>query len=101
MMPIRTWSCRDEGDEVRHMGSTAQDFRTAFGPGVTDHAISTVDADDVAPAAIQALQARTSTLRRENRDLSVELATMRREHHEMTERLARVVAALAAMTSSR
>jgi hypothetical protein len=55
-VPIRTWSYRDEDAEVRHMGPTAQDFRAAFGLGDSETAISTVDADGVALAAIQALE---------------------------------------------
>ena len=37
------------------MGPTAQDFRAAFGLGEDDKHISTVDADGVALAAIQAI----------------------------------------------
>jgi hypothetical protein len=44
------------------MGPTAQDFSAAFGLGDTDRAISTVDADRVVLAAIQAFTARTNTL---------------------------------------
>jgi trimeric autotransporter adhesin len=57
-LPISTWSYLDEDVAVRHMGPTAQDFRAAFGLGDTERAISTVDADGVALAAIQALEAR-------------------------------------------
>jgi len=40
---------------VRHMGPMAQDFWAAFGLWDNDKSITTVDADGVAPAAIQAL----------------------------------------------
>jgi hypothetical protein len=40
---------------VRHLGPTAQDFYEVFGLGDDDKYISTVDADGVALAAIQAL----------------------------------------------
>jgi hypothetical protein len=43
---------------VTHIGPMAQDFYTAFGYGDSDRYISSVDADGVALAAIQALLAR-------------------------------------------
>jgi hypothetical protein len=62
VMPITTWSYRDEADSVRHMGPTAQDFRTAFSLGSSDRAIATIDADGVSLAAINALVSRTAAL---------------------------------------
>uniref|UniRef100_A0A7C3HWH5 Peptidase S74 domain-containing protein n=1 Tax=Meiothermus ruber TaxID=277 RepID=A0A7C3HWH5_MEIRU len=61
-MPIYEWSYQAQGLSVRHLGPTAQDFRAAFGLGEDDRHISTVDADGVALAAIQALY-------RENQEL--------------------------------
>ena len=54
-VPISTWSYKSQGTRVRHIGPMAQDFRAAFGVGVDDKHISTVDTDGVALAAIQAL----------------------------------------------
>ena len=68
-MPVRSWSYRAEGDSVRHLGPTAQAFRSAFGLGDTDKAIATVDADGVSLAGIKALAQRTADLRRENDEL--------------------------------
>jgi hypothetical protein len=68
-MPVRSWSYREEGDSVRHLGPTAQDFRSAFGLGDTEKAIATVDADGVSLAGIKALVQRTAALRRENEEL--------------------------------
>jgi hypothetical protein len=68
-MPVRSWSYREEGDSVRHLGPTAQDFRSAFGLADTDKAIATVDADGVSLAGIKALVQRTADLRRENQEL--------------------------------
>jgi hypothetical protein len=53
-LPITEWSYRSLGS-TRHMGPVAQDFHAAFGLGADDKGISTVDADGVALAAIQAL----------------------------------------------
>ena len=49
------WSYRSEGDGVRHVGPVAQDSYAAFGLGGDDRSITTIDADGVALAAIQAL----------------------------------------------
>jgi hypothetical protein len=54
-LPIATWNYKAQPDSVRHMGPTAQDFSAAFGLGEDDRHISTVDAQGVALAAIQAL----------------------------------------------
>ena len=54
-IPIQTWNFKGEGTSVRHLGPTAQDFRSAFNLGTDDKHIATVDADGVALAAIQGL----------------------------------------------
>ncbi len=54
-LPITTWSYKTQMPHVRHLGPTAQDFYEVFGLGDDDKYISTVDADGVALAAIQAL----------------------------------------------
>lgn len=54
-MPIASWRYKADQRGVRHVGPTAQDFRAAFGLGEDDKHISTVDAEGVALAAIQAL----------------------------------------------
>jgi hypothetical protein len=54
-IPILTWNWRAQDSSIRHMGPMAQDFYTAFGLGQDDKHISTVDADGVALAALQAL----------------------------------------------
>jgi hypothetical protein len=52
-LPISEWSYRN--DAVRHIGPTAQDFYSSFQVGSDDRTISTIDAQGVALAAIQAL----------------------------------------------
>ena len=59
-LPISTWTYKTEPSGVRHMGPMAQDFKAAFGLGNDDKTIGTVDADGVALAAVQALEARTT-----------------------------------------
>ena len=53
-IPISTYSYETQ-DGVRHLGPMAQDFAAAFGLGVNDTTINTVDADGVSLAAIQGL----------------------------------------------
>jgi hypothetical protein len=57
-MPIATWNWKSQDASIRHMGPMAQDFRAAFGLGETEKGISTIDADGVALAAIQGLNAK-------------------------------------------
>ena len=97
-LPIQTWTYRVDADSVRHIGPTAQDFRTAFGLGSDDKVIGTVDADGVALAGVQALdardraqQAQIDALRAENAELR---AALERERAETAARLSRLEARL-------
>jgi hypothetical protein len=54
-VPIETWNLKSQDASIRHMGPMAQDFYAAFGLGESETAITTVDADGVALAAIQGL----------------------------------------------
>jgi len=56
-LPITTWHYRGSG-EGRHLGPVAEDFKSAFGLAGDGRGISTVDADGVALAAIQGLNAK-------------------------------------------
>ncbi len=56
-MPLATWNYKAQDDSIRHMGPMAQDFHAAFGLGVSDKLIDTIDPDGVALAAIQGLHA--------------------------------------------
>jgi hypothetical protein len=68
-IPISTWNFIENDNKVRHMGPMAQDFYAAFGLGMDDKHISTVDADGVALAAIQELNKRNQALSSENSSL--------------------------------
>ena len=57
-LPISTWRWKDEVSQSLHMGPMAQDFHAAFGLGDDEKRIVTVDADGVALAAIQGLNAK-------------------------------------------
>lgn len=87
-LPVSRWSYKTGAGE-RHLGPMAQDFHAAFGLGGDDRTIATVDADGVALAAIQglnakleaenaALQAQDEALREALDALRAELAALRR-----------------------
>lgn len=82
-LPVATWRYATESGDVRHIGPVAQDFRAAFDVGANDRTIATVDADGVALAAIQGLDAklaeREAALRAEVREKDAAIAAMRRE----------------------
>jgi trimeric autotransporter adhesin len=73
-MPITSWSYRAEKPSVRHIGPTAQDFYKAFGLGLDDRHIGTIDEGGVALAAIQGLYRQNKALERENRTLRAQLS---------------------------
>jgi hypothetical protein len=74
LIPISEWNYIAQDEAIRHIGPMAQDFRAAFGLGTDDRHISTVDADGVALAAIQALHEKSKEID-ELKRLIVELQT--------------------------
>jgi hypothetical protein len=80
-LPLSEWSYKTD-TAVRHIGPTAQDFHAAFGLGSDDTTIATIDADGVALAAIQGLNARLEAENAALRDaldaLRAELGALRR-----------------------
>lgn len=75
-IPITTWNYIENDGKNTHIGPMAQDFYAAFGLGVDDKHISTVDADGVAFAAIQALYQQNQSLQAEVDALHVKLMFM-------------------------
>jgi hypothetical protein len=57
-LPMASWNYKAQNKSVRHLGPMAQDFHAAFGLGESERTITTVDADGVALAAIQGLNAK-------------------------------------------
>ncbi len=89
-VPILTWNYKAQDPSIRHMGPMAQDFYAAFGLGEDDRHISTIDADGVALAAIQALYQQNRQLRAENDELKARV-------NDLEARLAALEAAITAM----
>ncbi|OON67059.1 tail fiber domain-containing protein [Hymenobacter sp. CRA2] len=79
-VPITRWSYKTDPSSVRHLGPMAQDFRRAFGLGQDSTSIGTVDADGVALAGVQALDARTNAQ-------AAQLAALQAENQALRARL--------------
>lgn len=88
-MPVYAWSPRGRNAHVRHYGPTAQDFHTAFGLGEDDLGIGQQDADGVALAAIQGLNAKVEA---ERAAKDAEIAALRAELVELRALRAEVAA---------
>ncbi len=92
-LPLAEWSYRDDPTHRRYIGPVAQDFHAAFGLG-DDTTISTLDADGVALAAIQALAKKNDALGMMNAalekkvsDFSVQVSELEKENGRLHERL--------------
>jgi hypothetical protein len=83
-LPVSTWNYKTQPASVRHIGPTAQDFKTAFAVGETDTGISTVDEGGVALAAIQGLNQK---LQEELNRQDAENAKLKQQNDSLAERL--------------
>jgi hypothetical protein len=71
-LPVGEWSYVAQAPQIRHVGPTSQAFRAAFGLGENDTTISAVDAQGVALAAIQGLNAKVeATLADRDRQIAL------------------------------
>jgi hypothetical protein len=91
-MSIQEWNYRENDDDVRHIGPTAQEFHAAFGLGTDPLRIETIDADGVALAAIQALI-------RENRELAARVVELETDADRRGDRIAELEARLDALAT--
>ncbi len=86
-LPLHTWQMKGQSARVRHLGATAQDFRAAFGLGENETSINSVDADGVALAAIQGLNAKVDakqkTIDAQQRINDAQTITIRQQGAEM------------------
>jgi hypothetical protein len=83
-IPISTWNYKTQDEAIRHIGPMAQDFHAAFGLGEDDKHISTIDADGVALAGVQALYERIKKLESENEALKQQLGATDTKLTELT-----------------
>lgn len=84
-IPVERWNYRHQDESIQHIGPYAQDFYAAFGlNGEYRGTISTQDADGIAFAAIQGVNAK---LKRELAQRDEELAAIRAELKSLEARL--------------
>ncbi len=96
-LPITTWNYEAQDDSIRHMGPMAQDFHAAFGLGVNDKTIDTIDPDGVALAAIQGLNERVNQLLAAR---DAEIAELRAVNAALATRVERLESGTRSPTSS-
>jgi len=91
-IPISTWNYKTENRSIRHMGPMAQDLHTAFALGDSDKAITTIDADGVALAAIKGLH---ELLKEKDAEIAAqqeEIAALQKQNGALESRVAAVEA---------
>jgi hypothetical protein len=69
-LPISEWNYKNESDDVKHIGPTAQDFQATFGVGSDGKSISTIDPSGIALAAIKQLKKENAELKKQVEELS-------------------------------
>lgn len=67
---VSNWVYKNEDKQPRHIGPMAQDFYAAFGLGLEDTRINSLDLDGVNMAAVQALEIRTRELAHTTRQVA-------------------------------
>jgi hypothetical protein len=77
-LAVYQWAAKDDPRRTPHAGPTAQDFMAAFGLGDSDKMIGFADAQGVAFAAIQGLNAKLSAKDIEIESLKAEVAELKR-----------------------
>jgi hypothetical protein len=78
-IPVETWNYKTQDASIRHLGPMAQDFYAAYGLGLDERHIDTVDLDGVALASIQGLYAISQEQAEQIEDLQVENASLRKQ----------------------
>jgi hypothetical protein len=86
-MPITSWSYKAEKPGIRHIGPMAQDFYKAFGLGLDDKHIGTIDEGGVALAAIQGLYGQNQALQGQNRTLGAKVRHVQLENASLKAQL--------------
>jgi trimeric autotransporter adhesin len=85
-MSIANWSYKVDKPSIRHVGPTAQDFYKAFGLGLDDKHISTIDEGGVALAAIKGLYQQNRRLEQQNHSLDARLTELERAVRKLQRR---------------
>lgn len=102
-LPVCTWNYKTQSSSVRHIGPTAQDFKSVFGVGDSDTGITTVDADGVALAAIKGLneklEERQRELQTQLKSKSAHIEALQRGNELLEQRVGKLERLLTALTT--
>jgi hypothetical protein len=79
-LPLKRWEYQSEEPGVEHIGPMAQDFWNSFHLGNDPLGISTIDADGVMMAALQALTVKNMELERQLLELKTEVQALKAGH---------------------
>ena len=85
-LSITQWNYKSEDESITHIGPTAQDFKKAFGVGVDDKSISTIDPSGIALAAIKELNKQNQELAKQNKELQKELENLKKKVDDLASR---------------
>ena len=96
-VPVSAWNYRSQDTSIRHIGPMAQDVHAAFGVGESERMINAVDAQGIAFAAIQGLNAK---LEQALGARDADVAAQRAEIARLRDEVARQRAELAALRST-
>ena len=95
-LPLTTWNYKTD-ESTRHLGPMAQNFHAALGLGTDDKHITTVDAERVAPAAVQGLNEK---LKRRTAAQEQVLKVQEAEIQELKSAVAELMETVAQLTRS-
>jgi hypothetical protein len=94
-LPLATWRFKmDESDDALHLGPMAQDFSAAFGLGIDDRHINSLDVAGVSLAAVQALNKQVS-------EKDAEIAKLQEQNAELAQRLSNLEAVVTALAEQK
>jgi trimeric autotransporter adhesin len=93
-LSVQQWRYTNELSGTKHIGPTAQDFKSAFSLGTDEESIGTVDEEGVALAAIQGLNQKV-----EAKD--AEIQNLKRQNDSLARRLAELESAVRSLAQSR
>ena len=72
-LTVSEWNYKNENQNIKHIGPTAQDFQKSFGVGSDGKSISTIDPSGIALAAIKELSKQNRELKDQNDELKMQL----------------------------
>jgi hypothetical protein len=85
-LTVTEWNYKNDNQNVKHIGPTAQDFQKTFGVGSDGKSISTIDPSGIALAAIKALNKQNQELKDQNSHLQKRLDDLQNKVEKLISR---------------